>query len=84
MARMLGQAGWFRECKACCGTRADKDTLRNQERRQWMRDFMAEANYEEPTYPPGYDHYPEGGEAWPENLNGINGVTFIPAREGID
>jgi hypothetical protein len=32
---------------------------------------------------PGYDHYPEGSEAWPENLDDIKGVTFIPA-ERID
>ena len=80
MARMLGQLGWFRECKECCGIRADKHTLRRQERHQWMRDFTDEATYEEPIYPPGYDHYPEGGEAWPENLNDVTGVTFIPAE----
>ena len=29
---------------------------------------------------PGYDHYPEGGHAWPENLDGVERVSFIPAK----
>jgi hypothetical protein len=79
MARMIGQSGWFRECKDCCGVRNGKKALRRIERQQWLGDFVAEAMHEDPTYPPGYDHYPEGGNAWPENLSGVDRVTFIPA-----
>lgn len=31
---------------------------------------------------PGYDHYPEGGNAWVDNVTDIPGVTYIPANDG--
>jgi hypothetical protein len=63
----------------CCGEWFGKSQVKAREERQWRRDYLDEATYEEPVYPPGYDHYPEGGNAYPEALIGVPRVTYIEA-----
>jgi hypothetical protein len=86
MAAMYGSprltSGSSGSC-GCCGAWHGKEQVKGREERQWRRDFTDEISYREPEYPPGYDHYPEGGEAWPENLAAVERVTFFPA-ERID
>lgn len=80
MAAMYGRIGAYgeRTC-GCCDVGKDKRAQRRLEREQWVRDFRDESTHEDPTYPPGYDHYNEGGEAYPENVADIPRVAFIPA-----
>ena len=83
MAAMYGRIGAYggRTCW-CCDFSKGKRSLRMAEDRQWTRDSLEDSTYEEPSYAPGYDHYPEGGNAWPENVEDIPGVKYIPAIGG--
>jgi hypothetical protein len=62
----------------CCGEWYGKEQAKHREERQWRRDWADESKPSCETDPePDMDD--EGGEAFPENLSQVRGVTFIPA-----